>query len=72
MQEFGGYDIYRDFINYSNIMFVNGGMDPWLVGCVRSQVNENLPVFTVKDGAHHADSFLPRNDDSGSLKSVRR
>ena len=56
---------------YSNIIFVNGGMDPWLPGCVNEQKFANLPVLTIKNAAHHLDSFLPRNDDSQSLKNVR-
>ena len=34
-QEFGGQNYEEDFKNYSNILFVNGANDPWLVGCVQ-------------------------------------
>lgn len=60
MQEFGGFNPEKDFKDYSNIAFVNGELDPWLPGCVNHQINENLPVFTIKGAAHHLDSFLPR------------
>ena len=50
---------------------MNGGMDPWLPGCVNEQQFENLPVLTIKNAAHHLDSFLPRKDDSQSLRNVR-
>ena len=63
MREFGGSNIHEDFKHYSNIAFVNGALDPWLAGCVQEQVNEDLPVLTVKNGAHHTDSFLPRDTD---------
>ncbi len=46
-------------------------MDPWLPGCVNEQKFANLPVLTIKNAAHHLDSFLPRKDDSQSLKNVR-
>jgi len=34
MQEFGGYNPAQDFKEYSNIITVNGDMDPWLPGCL--------------------------------------
>ena len=34
MQEFGGYNPKEDFKEYSNIITVNGDMDPWLPGCI--------------------------------------
>ena len=54
----------EDFKNYSNILFVNGAMDPWLVGCVQKEVNPDLPVIYVKNGAHHTETFLPQADDA--------
>jgi hypothetical protein len=72
MQEFGGFNPEKDFKDYSNIAFVNGELDPWLPGCVNHQINENMPVFTIKGAAHHLDSFLPRKTvDSESLVQVR-
>ena len=66
--EFG--DNLDQLKNNSNIIFVNGEMDPWLPGCVQTQLNENMPVLTVKNGAHHLDSFLPRQDDDTSGTNV--
>ena len=34
-EEFGGQNYVEDFKNYSNILFVNGAMDPWLDGCLQ-------------------------------------
>jgi len=34
MQEFGGYNPKEDFKDYSNLITVNGDMDPWLPGCL--------------------------------------
>lgn len=39
-------------------------MDPWLVGCVQKEVNPDLPVLTVSNGAHHTETFLPQADDA--------
>ena len=64
----------EDFKEYSNIAFVNGGLDPWVVGCVKKQVNPDLPVLTVKNGAHHSESFFPLPtdlQDEGSVSDVR-
>jgi len=69
LSEFGGYNVEEDFQGYSNMVFVNGDMDPWLPGCVQTQVKDDLPVLTVKNGAHHADSYLPRPDDSNSTET---
>lgn len=55
----------------SHIIFVNGEQDPWLSGCVQKEVNEDMPVLTVKNGAHHVDSFIPRDDDDVSGTNVK-
>lgn len=46
-------------------------MDPWLPGCPLVAVNEDMPVFYVKNGAHHTDSFLPKPDDDQLGTNVR-
>jgi len=71
LEEFGGFNYLKDFQNYTNIVFVNGDMDPWLPGCPQKAVNEDLPVLTVRNGAHHTDNFLPRDDDDPELTQVR-
>ena len=65
MSEFGGYDPVNDFKEYTNIITVNGDLDPWLPGCLQVEVNEDMPVLTIKNGGHHAETFLPiENEDS--------
>lgn len=59
MKEFGGYNPKEDFKGYSNLITLNGDADPWLPGCLQDQVNEDMPVLTVRNGAHHTDSFMP-------------
>jgi len=59
MREFGGYNPKEDFKDYSNLITLNGDTDPWLPGCLQDQVNEDMPVLTVRNGAHHTDSFMP-------------
>lgn len=58
----------------SHIIFVNGGMDPWLPACVQEHTfndSTNLPVITLKNAAHHLDSFLPLDSDRKGLKDAR-
>jgi len=67
MQEFGGYNYEKDFKDYTNLVWVNGDMDPWVTGCPHKAVNEDSPVLYVKNGAHHQDSFLPKKGDPEQL-----
>jgi hypothetical protein len=69
--EFGGYDYKKDFVNYTNIAWINGDMDPWLPGCPLEAVNEDMPVYYVKNGAHHTDSFLMHASDETLGVNVR-
>lgn len=76
MREFGGYNPKEDFKGYTNLITLNGDTDPWLPGCLQDQVNEDMPVLTVRNGAHHTDSFMPipGEDQVGlgsNLKDVR-
>ena len=59
MREFGGYNPKEDFKGYTNLITLNGDTDPWLPGCLQDQVNADMPVLTVRNGAHHTDSFMP-------------
>ena len=60
--------------NASKILFINGGMDPWLPACVHQDTfndQENLPVYVIKNASHHLETFLPRSNDTIGLKIVR-
>lgn len=73
-EEFGGQNPKEDFKNYSNVITVNGALDPWITGCLQEQVNENMPVLTIVNGTHHNDQYLPMPDDlkgPGSVTEVR-
>jgi hypothetical protein len=58
--------VTRDLQFYSNIIFSNGELDPWMAGGVTDFVNNQLPSFVIKGGAHHLDLRLPNDVDKGT------
>ena len=60
----------NDFKDYSNIIQMNGAMDPWVIGQPHKAVNLRQPVIWIKDGAHHVDQFLPQSNDQHDWGSV--
>jgi len=67
LKAFGGYNVSRDFAGYSNIIFSNGVLDPWMAGGVTEFVNTDLPYFVIEGGAHHLDLRLPNELDKGTM-----
>ena len=55
----------------SNILFVNGALDPWNYGCVTSTTNPNLQVTTMPNGAHHTDLRAPTPQDTSDILNAR-
>lgn len=51
---------------YSNIIFSNGRFDPWRAGGLTEFVNLHLPLYTIKNGAHHLDLREPTKVDEGT------
>jgi lysosomal Pro-X carboxypeptidase len=71
------YDYYggRNFLNetkdYSNIIYINGIMDPWYAGCPKKS-NNNQVVILEADSAHHMDLRSPNEKDPESVTQVRQ
>jgi len=66
VREFGGRMIARDFQGYSNIIFSNGNLDPWIAGGVTEFIGLKLPYYIIQGGAHHLDLRLPNDVDKGT------
>lgn len=66
LDTFGGWNQTKDFKSYSNIIFSNGVLDPWMAGGVTEFINADMPVFQIKGAAHHLDLRLPVDSDKGT------
>ncbi len=68
---YGGRDFEKEINNYSNILYVNGKMDPWNAGCPKISNNPNIIVFEA-DSAHHLDLRSPNEKDPESITQARK
>lgn len=71
MDFFGGKNPKREFMYASNIVFVNGDLDPWSAGSITEEINEWTEVINIPEGAHHLDLRLPNKDDPQSVTDAR-
>jgi len=70
---FGGYDIYKDFLHLTNIVFSNGDLDPWMAGGLNYNVTADGSgiALLIEGGAHHLDLRLPTDQDPVFLTEAR-
>jgi len=68
---YGGRNFYNEIMSYSNIIYINGKMDPWNAGCPKYSNNTNVIVFEA-DSAHHLDLRLPHEKDPESVLKARK
>jgi lysosomal Pro-X carboxypeptidase len=66
--EWGG----RRIESASNILFTNGGLDPWSGGGVLKSLGHSLLSLVIPEGAHHLDLMFSNEGDPVSVKNTRR
>ncbi|CAB1348372.1 unnamed protein product, partial [Coregonus sp. 'balchen'] len=64
---YGGLDI----ASHSNIIFSNGGLDPWSSGGVTRNISDSVVAIVIPDGAHHLDLRYNNEYDPHSVLSAR-
>ncbi|CAK6957948.1 lysosomal Pro-X carboxypeptidase [Scomber scombrus] len=64
---FGG----KDIASHSNIIFSNGGLDPWSAGGVTHNISNSLISIMIPDGAHHLDLRYSNDNDPPSVRAAR-
>uniref|UniRef100_A0A7S3RLM5 Uncharacterized protein n=1 Tax=Strombidinopsis acuminata TaxID=141414 RepID=A0A7S3RLM5_9SPIT len=70
---FGGYDIEKDFLAVTNIVFSNGNLDPWMAGGLNYNVTADGSgiALLIEGGAHHLDLRAPTDQDPDFLIEAR-
>ena len=70
---FGGYDIEKDFLGATNIVWSNGELDPWRAGGLNKNVSadgSSIALY-IEGGAHHLDLRHPNDLDPPSVTEAR-
>lgn len=70
---FGGYNINKDFLATTNIIFSNGELDPWRAGGLNYNVTADGSgiALYIEGGAHHLDLRAPTDLDPEVLTQAR-
>uniref|UniRef100_A0A3Q0TFM0 Lysosomal Pro-X carboxypeptidase n=1 Tax=Amphilophus citrinellus TaxID=61819 RepID=A0A3Q0TFM0_AMPCI len=61
----------KEISSHSNIIFSNGGLDPWASGGVTSNISHSLVSIMIPDGAHHLDLRYSNDLDPPSVRAAR-
>ncbi|XP_051882147.1 lysosomal Pro-X carboxypeptidase [Pristis pectinata] len=61
----------KNISSHSNIIFSNGGLDPWSSGGVTKSISDTLVAILIPEGAHHLDLRSSNERDPYSLRKAR-
>ncbi|XP_020490553.2 lysosomal Pro-X carboxypeptidase [Labrus bergylta] len=61
----------KNIASHSNIIFSNGGLDPWSAGGVTHNITDSLVSIMIPDGAHHLDLRYSNDHDPPSVRQAR-
>ncbi|NWS53083.1 PCP carboxypeptidase, partial [Chunga burmeisteri] len=61
----------KNISSHSNIIFSNGGLDPWSAGGVTENITDSLVAIVIPDGAHHLDLHGRNPLDPKSVQQAR-
>lgn len=56
----------------SNIVFSNGGLDPWRPGGIQSATAPNITTIIIPDVGHHIDLMFSDPKDTAAIKAARQ
>ena len=56
---------------YSNIVWSNGALDPWIGGGITQNISDSLVAIIIPDVGHHIDLMFSNKEDTAEVKFAR-